>query len=228
MIGGAPVSAVSAVKDPSGSAPWRATVIAIGDVFSGRKLVTKVEASLNFLYNPNKFMDALELMMNALDIPFNVSSLASGETGLSYTEWCDSPENLGPKLRLDAIITNTVIRALKSKPNNGRGEVQSLLDPILLQDGVKGKGLRCIRRLTEEVAKPACKARIRAVDRKDAIPANSSSEKGVAMMAELRTARLKMDPRDQPSDALFCKHLVGLLKQNQHAHNMVEEKINLT
>tara|TARA_B110000259_G_C13986587_1_gene390700 strand:+ start:16 stop:327 length:312 start_codon:yes stop_codon:yes gene_type:complete len=58
---------------------------------SGRKLVTKVEASLNFLYNPNKFMDALELMMNALDIPFNVSSLASGETGLSYTEWCDSP-----------------------------------------------------------------------------------------------------------------------------------------
>ena len=129
---------------------------------------------------------------------------------------------------IDVIITNTVIRTLKSKPNNGRGEVQSLLDPLLLQDGVKGKGLRCIRRLTEEVAKPACKARIRAVDRKDAIPANSSSEKGVAMMAELRTARLKMDPRDQPSDALFCKHLVGLLKQNQHAHNMVEEKINLT
>ncbi|GMI57152.1 hypothetical protein ScalyP_jg165 [Parmales sp. scaly parma] len=108
----ATVPAVSAAKDSSESVSWKATMKAINDVPAGRKLVTKIEASLNVFYDVKEFMDALELMMNAVGIPFDVPNLASGETGPSYNEWCDSLEDQGAKLRLDAIITSAVVNAL--------------------------------------------------------------------------------------------------------------------
>ena len=83
---------------------------AINDVPAGRKLVTKSEASLIVLYDVKEFMDALELMMNAVGIPFDVPNLASGETGPSYSEWCDSLEDQGAKLRLDASLTDRLVR----------------------------------------------------------------------------------------------------------------------
>jgi len=231
----ATVPAVSAAKDSSESVSWKATVKAINDVPAGRKLVTKIEAPLNVLYDVKEFMDALELMMHAVGIPLTVADFASNETGPNIDEWCNTTELLGAQLRVDAMFTSAVLHALKCEHGTmGGGEVEALLNPVLRQENIIGKGLQCIRLLAEEVAKPTCKARIRAVDRKnysdhkgEAIPASASSEAGMSIMAELGRLSRKMDPRDQPSETVFCEDLIGLLQLNPHAHDMVEEKINL-